>query len=486
MSLENDLSSTEQLNSIIDITQDGGVLKKIVKQAPESSAKQPQPGNEVWVHYTGTLLNGTEFDSSRKRNTPFSFTLDEGEVIKGWDIGVASMKVGERAIFTIKPEYAYGECGAGPTIPPNSTLEFDIELLKFDESVHPHVSKMSSEEKILFAKTQKDKGNDMFRQKEYSQAVECYLQAINALEGNSMSEEKHKENQEIQLSCYLNASSCYYQLKKWKLCVQEATKALNINPKSCKALYRRGVAYLNLLDVQNAKQDLIMAAHIEPSNVEIRRQLEACKKAACEAKEKEKKTFASIFTKCSLYEEKKGVKPPRNIEELPKVFFDVTMEEDPTVKRIEMALYEDTVPQTVKNFKCLCSGYEKDGEKLHYKGSTFHRVIKNFMIQGGDFTHGDGTGGKSIYGDKFEDESFVDSHDRPGLLSMANAGPNTNGSQFFITTTETPHLNGKHVVFGEVIKGMEAVHAIENVKVDSADKPLKNVTIVDCGVLSGL
>lgn len=168
----------------------------------------------------------------------------------------------------------------------------------------------------------------------------------------------------------------------------------------------------------------------------------------------------------------------------PRVYFDISIGDKPA-GRVTFELFADVVPKTAENFRALCTGEKgtgKQGKALHYKGCRFHRVIQQFMCQGGDFTRGNGTGGESIYGEKFADENFQHKHTTPGLLSMANAGPNTNGSQFFLTTARTPWLDGKHVVFGAVVDGLDVVRIVESLGSESGATRTP-IVIADCGQL---
>jgi peptidylprolyl isomerase len=182
-------------------------------------------------------------------------------------------------------------------------------------------------------------------------------------------------------------------------------------------------------------------------------------------------------------EEGEAIQPQAEITH--RVFFDIDINSRPS-GRIVMGLYGNVVPKTAENFATLCEGTKTDprsGRRLAYAGSSFHRIIPNFMLQGGDFTAGNGTGGMSIYGHKFDDENFAVKHDGPGVLSMANSGKNTNGSQFFICTQKTSWLDGKHVVFGVVEEGFDLVKRIESYG-SSSGRPAARITIKNAGILS--
>lgn len=208
----------------------------------------------------------------------------------------------------------------------------------------------------------------------------------------------------------------------------------------------------------------------DESNLEIERELQKREKIKKIKRRELKKKMIIKKQQCK----KIGKNNCKKKEDL--VYMDIGINGE-YVGRIIIKLFSDIVPKTCNNFRTLCN----NNKKLSYNKSPFHRIIKDFMIQGGDFTNENGTGGMSIYGDKFEDENFIIPHDQPYLLSMANSGSNTNGSQFFITTNDTPHLDGKHVVFGIIIRGYEIIDELNNSETDRNDRPIKNIRIIDCG-----
>jgi peptidylprolyl isomerase len=437
---KNNNNNNNNTDEWIDVSkaQDGGILKKILQVAPDAALGPPPDGYEVSAHYTGRLeSDGTKFDSSVDRGKPFTFTIGQGQVIKGWDQGFASMKVGEKAILKCTPSYAYGATGSPPKIPPNATLDFEVELLGFKEKLKEKWE-MSAEERTIVAKRLKTEGTDLFQKEQYSEACNKYIDAANyAIDEGIQDEDVPSEESPLYVSCWLNAAMCHIKNKEWSDAVQACHHVLKVpdvqddTMSKVKAYYRRGFSRLKLGLMKESKEDLMAAYQLDNTNKDVRKALQLWKDVTTENKQKEKNAYGGLFQKVDMYKEKAGPIVPNAKGDNPHVFFDIeqkTEDGEGTTKlgRVVMELYKDFTPKTAENFRALCTGEKgmckvTDTTKpLHYKNCTFHRVIQDFMLQGGDFTKGDGTGGESIYGEKFADENFIIKHTKEGLLSMAN------------------------------------------------------------------
>lgn len=315
----------------------------------------------------------------------------------------------------------------------------------------------------------KDRATAQYKDKQFAAARDNWQQALGQLESGAAGDIQNPDIKRLQLSLYLNLAQVGLQLKEYDDVVERASAALKLDSDNAKALYRRGCASEALGKIQAAARDLQNAARIEPKNADVRKKYEELKKRALSMDQ----------------QEDEEIPPVHNILELPRAFIDVAIGECPA-KRLVFALYLDTTPKTVDNFRQLCTGEHKGitaarGKPFHFKGSLLHRMIPGLMVQGGDFENANGTGGESIYGRRFPDEGFRDKHTRRGLLAMANDGPNTNGSNFFVTFAAAEHLDRKHVIFGEVVSGAEFLDELEQMPTNDECRPLTDCVITACG-----
>lgn len=315
------------------------------------------------------------------------------------------------------------------------------------------------------AMQEKERGSALYKEQKYAEAREAWEKAL-----REMPPGRRSNLNRLMVSIQLNLAQVCLTLKDYDEVVKQATEALELDEENAKALYRRGVARDALGQALGAASDLKKAARIEPRHAEIRKKYEEFKKKALELEEKEDQDNP----------------PNHNLDALPRAFIDVAVG-SASPRRMVFALYTDSVPKTAENFRQLCTGEHEGttarGKPFHYKGSVLHRMIPGLMVQGGDFDNVNGTGGESIYGRRFADERFADKHTRRGLLAMANDGPNTNGSNFFVSFAAAEHLDRHHVIFGELVEGWDLLDELEKLPTDEECRPLTDCVIADCGEL---
>lgn len=290
------------------MTIDGGLLKKILEEGTGEAS--PVPGQEVSAHYTGTLEDGSKFDSSRDRGKAFKFTIGQGQVIKGWDQGFLSMKKGEKAILRCRSDYAYGSGGQGK-IPANATLNFDVELLDFQDK-KKEKWELSDEEKEAEANKLKDQGTVAFKAGRFEEAINLYEEAAEYIDEVSSATA-------LWVTCKLNAAQASINDKDYPSAVTRAGAALGKDSNNVKALYRRGLArnHLGLPDM--ALADLTLAQSLDPDNAPVKAELAKAKKLIADAKKKEKATYGNMFSKISVYDDKAAVIVPGLAANNPKV-----------------------------------------------------------------------------------------------------------------------------------------------------------------------
>ena len=467
-----------------NITEDGGVKKRILK---EGHGAKPKEGNEVAINYVGKY-NDDIIDHSNE-NEPLCFTVGENKVAKIWEITVKTMSLGEKSEFIMTPEYTSDITNNNENIPKEAVLTYQIELKSIHyKSTEESLENLTYEEKLQWGKLLKQNGVEKFKDNDIQEAKKCFLNALTFLKSMNPEKEEEKEGVDLLLTILANICNCFNKEKDYDSVLKFAFIGVNIKP-TTKLLYFRTIAFANLEDFENAENGLkdliaLFASNGQENTQEVNDTINYLKELIDSRKkifeEKNKKfsraIYRQVFFNNKNMKEKilvPGIDPnPLN----PFVFFEIQIEND-NIGKIEFELFKDVVPITVENFRNLCIEAQ---EGLTYKNSCINKIIKDFVIGGGILKNSNEEK-KCIYGKYFDDENYTYCHCRRGLLTMDNDGKNKNNSKFLITLKHIPWFDGKHVVFGQVIKGMEIIKQIEDIETDNDDKPLKRITIINCG-----
>jgi peptidylprolyl isomerase len=454
-----------------------GLELSVIKDS--DSTHRPRPGQTVCVHYTGRLQeSGVQFDSSRERGEPLTLPVGRGGCISGWDIALQQMSVGQTVRLVVPPALGYGRKGKAP-IPGNAVLCFEIELLSIAED--------TLESDLLDAAATGETAR-------MAHAIAC---------GANLEHRDRKGATALHLAADCGHTECVVRLLEASC---DQVNALKIQPAGVTPLMLsvRAEDSLGVRALLCARADASVAtakgnsalsmassskSRLPPAVIELIRRSVGEAPTGTAVADVHWLGIGRVVGPGWELLRSEALWRAKMRRANPVCWLRLEHVESGASETIEVELWQDVVPKTAENFRCLCTGErgkssDFSGAPLHFKNNAVHRIVPGQILQAGDITRGDGRGGESIYGHKFPDESFegrAGSHHRKGLLSMANSGKHSNSSQFFITLDAMPHLDGKHVVFGCVLKGMEFVAALSGAAGDDSGVPTSRVVIADCG-----
>lgn len=460
------------------LRQDGRIAKRVLTPG-DPDGPCPCEGDSATILYQVKRSDQSTIEDHMK--TPFTFTVGNFPVVKGMDRAVRSMAKNEKSLFSFHPEFAY-KSEPIPGLGQNEICYIEVTLIDFKKA--PPSSKFDFRPEDQFslnqAKACKEWGNSFLANGEFEKAREQYKKGMELLQDNETSAgyllRKQIQNNNVLI---------LLKEEKYEDCTKECNALIDEDETNEKAYLRAGKSQFKLKNFENALEYFKKALTLLPGDEEITKEVQSAQSELQNQQKREKEMIQKAFAKNKgLYED---ALPPKLGDPSDPIVFIVIRVAGGRSQRIHIQLFSKIVPITANNFLQIIVGGKMMPNKkpLTYQNTIFHRLIKGFMIQGGDVENKNGEGGYSSFpdGKEFEDENFKLKHDRRGLLSMANSGPNTNSSQFFITFGAFPHLNGKNVVFGRVLDNFETLDMLENLEVEeNTHRPFKEVKIIHCGI----